>query len=275
MLDVEHSQRWCAQTMRAHATSFYFSTRLLPALKREAIEALYGLFRFTDDAADEPGPKLSERRASFARIRADIDGLPMFSHRTHAPWFMAVRRAFERFPIDIQDVRRLASGCESDLEPQPIRTMRDLEAYSASVAGTVGRCTLPVLGLRDDDSLRRAERLGIAMQYTNILRDIQKDREMGRHYLPTDAFPEVALSELMAIVAQSARTYYRECEVLAARLPNDGSRAALLITSSVYEGILDRLRRRKYDPSGERVYVPLESKMLIAFRSLYRSYVGF
>ncbi|MDQ2864805.1 MAG: phytoene/squalene synthase family protein [Candidatus Eremiobacteraeota bacterium] len=275
MLDLPQSRRWCSQTMRAHAKSFYFSTRLLPKDKREAIEALYGLFRFADDAADEPGPTPFQRRDVFTSIHRDLDGIKEPSHCTDAPWFAALKDAIRRYPIDVSDVRRLVEGCESDLVPRTIETLADLETYSQAVAGTVGRTSLPVLGASDTDSLARGERLGVAMQYTNVLRDIEDDRRMGRNYLPRAAFPGESTPTIMFEIARVARTYYAESAVLATRLPNDGSRAALLMTSAIYEGILDRLARTGYDPLAGRVYVPLASKVTIALRSLVHAYAGF
>lgn len=275
MHELQASRAWCLDVMRVHAKSFYFSTRLLPKAKREAIEALYGLFRFADDTADEPGPTPAQRAEIFSAIRRDLAALSERRHASDMPWFLAVRDAMERFPIALRDVRRLVDGCASDLVPPDVRTMEDLEEYSGSVAGTVGRTSLPVLGASDDDSLARGERLGIAMQFTNVLRDVEEDRQMGRNYLPFASFPGMPVSGVMRAIAERARAYYRESDVLALRLPNDGSRAALLMTSSIYEGILDRLDRRAFDPSAGRAFVPLRSKLTIALRSLVHAYVGF
>ena len=275
MDELQASRAWCADVMRTHAKSFYFSTRLLPKFKREAIEALYGLFRFADDTADEPGPTMETRREIFSQIRRDVAGLRRPGHRSQMPWFAAVNDALERYPIDLNDIERLIRGCESDLEPPSIATLRDLETYAAAVAGMVGRTTLAVLGASDLDSLRRGERLGIAMQFTNVLRDIEEDRRMGRSYLPHASFPGLSTEALVAKLSGVARAYYREAEVLAARLPNDGSRAAVLMAASIYRGILDRLVRGGYDPLRGRVYVPLASKVTIALREIIHAYVGF
>lgn len=274
MTSLDRSRPWCAAVMRAHAKSFYFSTRLLPAVKRRAVEALYGLFRTADDLADEPGMPLRERYAEFERMLEAVANLRAPGYTCDAPWFAAVRDAVERFPIALDDVRRLIEGCRSDLEDPGIATVEDLYRYSAAVAGTVGRCSMPILGAADADSLDRGERLGIAMQYTNVIRDVAEDRALGRNYLPQQEFPGASDAQIMRELAGIAREYYREARVLAARVPNDGSRAALLMTAEIYGGILDRVERQDYDPLRGRAYVPGREKIWRAARCLIEAYTG-
>ncbi|HET9029570.1 MAG TPA: phytoene/squalene synthase family protein [Candidatus Aquilonibacter sp.] len=273
-MTLEHSRRWCANVMREHAKSFYLSTRILPRAKRHAVEALYGLFRTADDLADEPGPPDDQRLAALdetmEQVERAADGAT-----GDAPWFAAVADAFARFPIDRRDVLRLIEACRGDVVPAALHTMDDLYAYSACVAGTVGRASMAILGAADEDSLVRGERLGVAMQYTNVLRDVEEDRLRGRSYLPFEDFPGEPVSSVMRQVALHARAYYLEAPVLAGRVPNDGSRAALLMTADIYQAILDRLERRAFDPTLGRAYVPQTEKLRRALACLVQSYVGF
>jgi phytoene synthase len=273
--DFDTSQAWCSAVMRANAKSFYFSTRLLPRAKREAVEALYALFRTVDDFADEPEYSDRQRLLGIEAIERDLEHLDDPEYLTDAPWFAAVRRAFESFPIDLAAAQRLIAGCKRDLEPVEIVSMDELERYSAAVAGTVGLCSMPILGAGDPDSLARGERLGIAMQLTNILRDVDEDRRLGRNYLPMQAFPGHSVPEVMHAIAGVARRYYSESRVLASRVPNDGSRAALLVTSDIYGGILDHLERRNFDPSLGRAYVGTGEKLRRALRCVVVAYTGF
>lgn len=224
--------------MRVQAKSFFLATRFLPQVKREAVEAIYGVFRTADDFADLPGLEPYERYARLAAIERDLARIRDPQHESDAPWFSAVRRAFANFPIDVTDALRLIRACRRDVDGFACETMQDLEEYCAAVAGTVGRCAMPILGAADADSLDRAERLGIALQLTNILRDVEADRGLGRSYLPgarADKRPE----DIRRRVVERARAYYREAAVLARRLPNDGSRFALLTAADLYEGVLD------------------------------------
>lgn len=261
--------------MRDRAKSFYFATRVLPPAKRSAVEALYGFCRFTDDIADAAGPSAAERRATFTAIRSALLELGTAHGEGAFAWLPALRCTFERFPLDVRDALRLVDGCERDLEPADVGSMDELHAYAVAVAGTVGRCTLPILGANDPDSLARGELLGVAMQYTNVLRDVAEDRAMGRNYLPRREFYGVPIPQIMRDVARRARSYYLEARMLAPRVPNDGSRMALLLAGAVYEGILDRLARRDYDPFSGRASVPLPSKLGCAVRSMFVAYAGF
>ncbi len=272
--DTEQSQAWCASVMRRKSKSFYFSTRVLPRAKREAVEALYGLCRFADDAADEPDIPREDRLHILDAVERDICSLRTSDVESDAPWSPALRRALYRFPIDIDDLLRLVRGCRSDVDGVQIRCMEELEAYSVAVAGTVGRCAMPILGAHDQDSLCRAERLGVAMQFTNVLRDVEDDRRMGRNYMPVDEWSGVELCDVMRNLAGRARVYYRESSVLATRVPNDGSRASLIMTSAVYQGILDKLEKRGFDPKRGRAHVSTVAKLTLAVRSLISSYAG-
>ncbi len=272
--DKQRSQAWCADVMRRKSKSFYFSTRILPRAKREAIEALYGVCRFADDAADEPDIPREVRLRILAGVERDLSMLRAVGHISPAPWFPALHDALERFSIAIDDLLLLVHGCRSDVDGVHIRCVEELETYSAAVAGTVGRCAMPVLGAHDEDSLRRAERLGIAMQFTNVLRDVEEDRRMGRNYMPLGERSGAELSEVMRHLAGRARVYYRESTVLAGGIPNDGSRASLMMTSAVYEGILDQLQARGFDPSGGRAHVGTVGKLTRAARSVIAAYVG-
>ena len=235
--------------MRAEAKSFFLATRFLRRPKREAVEAIYALFRTADNLADEPEFDDAQRRDGLSTIDRTLKRIRDPACVCKAPWFPAVRRAFARFPIAIEDASRLIDACRRDVDGITCETMDDLERYAAAIAGTVGRCSMPILGASDSDSLDRAERLGIALQLTNILRDREADRAIGREYLPrsTPAKPE---AELLRDVARRAHIYYREASVLAPRLPNDGSRVALLAASNLYEGVLDDLERRNFDSRG-------------------------
>ena len=271
---ADRSQSWCAAVMKRESKSFFFSTRILPRKKREAVEALYGVCRFADDAADEPGLTAEERFAVLDAVERDIAMLRSAGHASDFPWFPALQCAFACFPISTFEVTRLVRGCRDDVDGVEVRSMDDLERYAGAVAGTVGRCAMAILGASDADSLARGERLGIAMQFTNVLRDVEEDRRMGRNYLPLEEFSGKPAQEVMKVVSARARLYYRESQVLASRVPNDGSRASLVMTGAVYEGILDKLESRGFDPRLGRAHVGTIGKITRALRSCAFVYAG-
>jgi 15-cis-phytoene synthase len=266
------SAEYCRGVMRRHARSFYFATRVLPVEKRTGIEALYAFFRNVDDAVDEGDATLCERRAHLQRFRDAVVALQAQGD-SGEPWFPALALAFDRFDLDTQPLLELIDGCESDLFDVDVERMDDLERYARAVAGTVGRSVMPILGASDDDALLLGERLGVAMQLTNVLRDVDEDARLGRNYLPRREFPGAATNDVMRYVAARARTYYASGRTLAQRVPNDGSRAALLMAATFYEGILTRLERREFAPAG-RAYVGRVAKWGLAAKCFVSAYTG-
>lgn len=230
---LSESRRWCRALLRREAKGFFRATRLLRRSEREAVEAIYGLFRTADDIADEPGPSREERVCMLDELAQTVRDIRAPSCESAAPWLLAVRDAFARYPIAIDDALRLIDACRSDAQGATIETYAELERYCACVAGTVGRCAMAILGASDVDSLERAERLGIALQLTNILRDVVRDRAIGRSYLPRDASADE--------IVRRARAYYEEAGVLARRLPDLRSRLAVLLAARLYARNLDRL----------------------------------
>ncbi len=274
MSGLRASRSFCRRIMRAHSRSFYLSTRLLPRAKRSAIEALYAFFRCVDDAADT-GTLTTERRRQLLRgYRHDVGALGRAGYAGDAPWFPALAAAHAAFGLDRVPLLQLVDGCARDLERVDLRSMDDLEEYARAVAGTVGRSVIPILGASDADSLQRAERLGIAMQFTNILRDVAEDRAMGRNYLPLAEFPSESASAVMRRIAGRARGYYREARQLQHRLPNDGSRAAFLMAHAFYERILCGIEERAFDPNGARVIVSDARRISLAARCVITAYTG-
>ncbi len=264
---------YCRQVMRHHARSFYFATRLLPAAKRDAIEALYAFFRCVDDAADEGNAAITTRRARLHAYRRAVESLHGGPDACEEPWFDALSGAYERYTIDRRPLLELIDGCESDLGTVDISTMNDLETYARAVAGTVGRSVVPILGATGADALALGERLGVAMQLTNVLRDVADDERQGRNYLPLREFPGGGGTEAMRAVAAHARRHYAAGRALVRRVPNDGSRAALLMAATFYEGILARIERRGFDRAG-RAFVGSAAKWGLAAKCLVSAYTG-
>jgi phytoene synthase len=177
---VGDAYRACESITRLQARNFYYGIRLLPAAKRSALCAVYALARRIDDIGDgdlSPAAKsqgLAEVRASLRDIGASTD-----------PVLVAVADAARRFPIPLGAFDEVIDGVEMDLSGRTYDTFDDLVGYCRCVAGSVGRLCLGVFGSRPDPRASEyADTLGIALQQTNILRDIREDLLGGRMYLP-------------------------------------------------------------------------------------------
>jgi 15-cis-phytoene synthase len=248
----KRSQAWCAATMFREAKRFFFATRLLPRAKRKALEALYAVFRTADDLADEPGFSDAQRRCGLAAIRHDLRNVRSPSQESTAPWFAAVHAAFARYPIAISDALGVVDGCAAELDEQPIVSLADLERVAAAITGGVARCAVAILGACDEESLQRAQQLGVAMQLTNMLRDCEEDRARGRDYFGFAGQNAADLLHVKRDAARRAKEYYEQASALAAKLPNDGSATAVLIAAKLYRAILERLERSDFKPRRPR-----------------------
>ena len=259
----------CERLGRASASSFMQAFRLLPADRRCGLAALYAFCRVVDDAADESacaGSAVAAWRGELARA---LDG-----SATH-PIAVAIGDAVRRFGISPQHLEEILVGVEMDLERRRYETFDELRDYCYHVAAAVGLAALPIFGCRDPQSRVYAEALGIALQLTNILRDLAEDAERGRIYLPLEDLRRfgyrerdllthtrnAAFCELMAFECARARELYHAA---CAALPR-GDRRALAPAEAmrrVYQRLLARIVADPGAVFGPRVSVPLHEKVL-------------
>jgi len=281
VIDLAESYRFCGAVSRREAKNFYYSFLLLPPARRRSMCALYAFLRRTDDLADEPGPADGKRR-SLDAWRADLDRALAGSPDAW-PGLPALADAVRRHAIPPRHLHEVIDGVVMDLEPRPFATFDDLYAYCYKVASAVGLSCIHIWGFQSDDG--RAERLaescGVALQLTNILRDVREDALLGRIYLPRedlDRFgvapeelsaprPGARLRALFEFQARRAYNYYREGDPLV-RLVAPVGRPVLRTIVGVYRSLLDEIARRDYDVLAGRVSLPAWRKMAIMARSL-------
>ncbi|WP_284639923.1 phytoene/squalene synthase family protein [Paenibacillus silviterrae] len=263
----------CEEVVKKHSSSFYRAFSVLPVDKRNAVWAIYAFCRTVDNIVDgQPGqavPLLNEFEISFDRM---LSGRP----EPHPHW-LALRDVFDRYPMDAAPFWDMVLGQRLDLKKFRYRTQAELEHYCYLVAGTVGLMLLPVLSpVHSDDMKRKAVKLGVAMQITNILRDVAEDYERGRVYLPEDVMSRYGYSEQDIAAGSSARgwaplfrhlaEWAEECynEGLSAQLhyPRD-SRLALASAALIYRQILVESRLRHGDVFSSRVRVSNMKKVTL------------
>ena len=181
-MSLEAAYAECRAVARASGSTFYAGMRLLPGDRRDAIFAIYALARRIDDIADgELSP--DEKLEALAEVRAQLRRLS----EADDPVFAAVADAARRYPIPLDAFDDLVAGAEMDVRGHDFATFADTELYGKRVAGSIGRLTLGVFETSDREQADRlAEELGVALQLTNILRDLSEDLRNGRRYLPAD-----------------------------------------------------------------------------------------
>ncbi|MEU9023046.1 presqualene diphosphate synthase HpnD [Actinomadura sp. NPDC048394] len=181
-MDAAGAYRHCEEVVRSQARNFSYGIRLLPPPKRRALSAVYAFARRIDDIGDDVDAPPDARLAALAAERgrlADPGAHP------DDPVMVALADAARRMPIPLEAFGELIDGCEADVRGAAYDTFDDLLWYCRCVAGSVGRLSLGVFGAADLRVARtRADALGVALQLTNILRDVREDRLGGRVYLP-------------------------------------------------------------------------------------------
>jgi phytoene synthase len=272
---LRESLRACAEVTREHAKSFHFCSHVLPAYKRAAAFAVYAFCRYVDDRVDRRPPGAVEAGRFEAELRQDLEDIE--AGRSRLPFAPAFAAAATEFGIDREWCLELIRGCCRDEAAVRMLNFEELELYCYQVASTVGLMMSRIFGLENPEGVRRAVELGIALQLTNILRDVDADYKLGRVYLPANELAEAGVTErdiaqrncndawrqLMRRQIMRARTYYRSSEVGLVFLDNDGSRFATRLISRIYGGILTEIERLDYDVFSERAYVSTARKLWI------------
>jgi len=275
---ISQSYLECRRVAREASSNFYYAFFMLPQAKRDALCALYAFMRLVDDVSDTVGGP-AEKQRGLARWRAVLDSAVSGDVSGHAI-LPAFADTMERFHIPPRYFHDLISGAEMDLSVADYATFDRLREYCYRVAGTVGLTCLQVFEFDDPHAPDLAEKLGIAFQLTNILRDVSADYEMGRVYLPTEDLERFgvrplelahgpltpALRDLLAFEAGRAWNLYREGVELIPRVHQD-SRAALWALVRIYSGLLRRIETRGYDVFSARARLSTAEKTKILLRA--------
>jgi phytoene synthase len=277
-----------ARLTRESGTSFYNAFRILPEQKREAIYAFYTFCRLVDDCVDDPD---GEGEAGLVRWLEEVDRC--YAGRPQTPLGSELAQAVARFPIPRTVFAEIIEGCRMDLTIVRYETEEDLLIYCRRVASAVGLGCIEIFGYEDPITREYAEQLGLALQLTNIVRDVSADAARGRIYLPlsdlrrfglteADVLAEAKLSgpcrrpEMRALLAHEADRA-EERYVRARRLLPRNERRSMLaaeIMAAVYHRVLEEVRRRGYPLAGPRVSLSRWSKIALALRTVTRVYSG-
>ncbi len=260
----------CREITKASAGNFYYGIRLLPRDRRLALCSVYAFARRIDDVAD--GTLADDEKArELARLRAALDGLA----GSDDPQLQALADAARRYPIPLAAFRDLIDGAELDVHGVVVETFDDLVAYCRRVAGSIGRLSVGVFGAREiERASALGDDLGVALQLTNILRDLREDWQEGRVYLPREdlerfgAIPPQFTPELIRFEAARAQEWFDRGLQLLPLLDRPAA-ASVSAMAGIYRRLLARIER---DPEvvlrAERLSLPGWEKSWVAARSL-------
>jgi squalene synthase HpnC/squalene synthase HpnD len=294
---IVRSYENCHQIARAARSNFYYAFYLLPKPKRDGLAALYAFMRLVDDVADE-GNSISEKQRGLARWRAAFDeavtghsqlfdgtaakplpGEPLFGEAEVLPALVDTMR---RFHMPGRYLHDLISGAEMDLTVKTYPTFDRLKEYCYRVAGTVGLTCTHVFGFSDPRALDLAEKLGLAFQLTNIIRDVREDAALGRVYIPDEDLARynvtpadfakneatLGIRELLRFEADRAwQMYEAGAELL--DLVDADSRGTLWLLVHTYNALLARIESLDFAVFGERVRLSKAERMIFIARAKF------
>jgi phytoene synthase len=289
--DVEAAYRHCETITRQQAKNFAYGIALLPAAKRRALSAVYAFARRIDDIGDGTLPvpeKLAALQASRQAVTALAEHGPAEAAAAGDLVLLALGDAADRFPVPLAAFGELIEGCEADVNGVAYDTFDALEYYCRCVAGSIGRLSLGVFGCADPAvAAPLADDLGVALQLTNILRDVREDLGNGRVYLPADDLArfgctlapagqdpkggdgtiEGPMAELMRFEADRARRWYGVGMQLMPLLDRR-SAACTGAMAGIYRRLLEHISARPQDALAARMSLPGREKALIAVGAL-------
>jgi 15-cis-phytoene synthase len=273
---LERDYERCAEITRRASSNFYYAFMLLPVERRRALYAVYAFCRFVDDIADDD--TVTEPGQMLARWRWELDNV--FANTPTRAVSRALADNVRRFNLPRRYLEEVIDGVEMDLTRRRYDTFADLSLYCRRVASAVGLICIEIFGYRNPATRIYAERLGLAFQLTNILRDVREDAQRGRIYLPLEDLSHFGVSEdeilnsaytprfraLMEFEATRARQYYREAENA---LPAEDQPTMLAAEGMrlIYAALLERIVRSNYRVFDRRLSLSATRKLYLIGRA--------
>ena len=273
MTALELAYEECRSITRREAKNFYYAFLTLPASRRKAIYVAYAFCRHCDDSVDRVA-STQEKLSNLRVLQQKLDGA--YAGHANEAVFIALADTAERYDIPLEYFREVIAGVESDLVKNRYEDFEQLRYYCYQVASVVGLICLQIFGYQDAAAKVHAADLGLAMQLTNIARDVQEDLEFDRIYLPQDEIARFGYSEtelragvvndsftqLMRFQAQRAKYYFRSGFQLLPYLSRR-SRACPAVLGQLYQKVLERIEDADYDVLHHRVSLSTGQKVRV------------
>ncbi|HEX7644975.1 MAG TPA: presqualene diphosphate synthase HpnD [Burkholderiaceae bacterium] len=271
---------YCQQKAAQSGSSFYYSFLFLPPERRRAITALYALCREVDDTVDEcTDVQVARTKLVWWRkeIAAMQEGKP-----TH-PVTQALQPHLQTYSIDSKHLLAIVDGMEMDLDQTRYLDYAGLKNYCWHVASVVGILSASIFGSTRPETLQYAEKLGLAFQLTNIIRDVGEDARMGRIYLPVNELQQFNVTaadilnarhsdnfvKLMQFQAQRAQQAYDEAFALLPREDRRSQRPGLIM-AAIYRAVLDEIERDGFHVLNQRISLTPIRKLWLAWKTYVR-----
>ncbi|MCD2516638.1 presqualene diphosphate synthase HpnD [Massilia sp. G4R7] len=272
---------YCQQKTAQSGSSFYYSFLFLPPERRRAITALYAFCREVDDTVDETSDA-SVARIKLAWWRTEVSA--MYKGTPTHPVTQALQPHIATYDLKEEHLLAIVDGMEMDLDQSRYLDYAGLQKYCWRVAGVVGILSASIFGYKNTQTLAYAEKLGLAFQLTNIIRDVGDDARKGRIYLPVNELQQFNVTAadilnfrhsekfeaLMAFQAERAQRTYDEALAL---LPKEDRRAQRpgLMMAAIYRTLLDEIERDKFHVLNQRISLTPLRKLWLAWKTYVRT----
>jgi phytoene synthase len=273
---------YCAAKVKASSSSFAASFRFLDPPRRQAINALYAFCREVDDVVDEcSDPAIAQ--AKLAWWRDELGKLEDSRRKPEHPVTQALAAARERFDLPVEQLEEIIDGMQMDLDLSRHADFAQLQLYCHRAAGVVGLLAAEIFGYTDRRTLKYAHTLGLALQLTNIIRDVGEDARRGRIYLPQDELARFGVAErdilngrhtpefaaLMDFQAQRARAHYERAFSALPTADRKAQRAGLVM-AAIYRTLLDEIEEDGFLVLDRRTSLPPARKAWLALKTWLR-----
>lgn len=283
MLQLKEAYEECRLITKREAKNFFYAFITLPPQKRRAIYAAYAFCRHCDDAVDQDNSKDGKLEA-LSDLQSQLEAT--YQNRPQGAVFTALGHAAQTYRIPKEYFQDVISGVEMDLTKHRYETFDELRLYCYRVASAVGLICLEIFGYRDPKAKEHAVDLGLAMQLTNIMRDVQEDLKRDRIYIPQQEMEQYGYTEedlrlgilndpqrrLMGFQAQRAREYFQSGAKLMPYL-SPRSRACPAVLAQLYRHILDRIEGNNYNVFDDRIRLSGREKLLVTTTTWLKSFL--
>jgi len=278
--ELRQAYSHCRAITRYHAKTFYLATRFLPNEKQRGIFAIYGMCRYLDNLVDDAEDLIKKKKLPLSEVDLKLDEFKINLDRVYNdevvndPILIAYSDALKNFNVPKELPLTLIEGVRQDLDKNRFWNFEEVYDYSYKVASVVGLMTSEVFGYSSKEALNKAVDLGIAMQLTNILRDVGEDLERDRIYLPKEELEMFSITEqelfnkeksekfkeLMKFQIERARKYYKSA-FSGIEMLNKDSRLPVYLAYRNYSRILDKIEENEYDVFHKRAFLNQSEKI--------------
>lgn len=278
-LEIAKGFKKAKKITKKNAKSFYFASFFLGRSQKKSAYSIYAICRISDDSVDEN----NNGKLSLGRIKEKID-LAYSKNSLRQPLLLSFQKTINKFKIPKKPFKQLIKAMEMDLEKKSYQSWPELYDYCYKAAGVIGLIMLYIFSFKKEEAKKYAVSLGIAMQLTNILRDIKEDYRRGRVYLPQDELKKFKVNpdcfqkektdtpfiDLMKFQIKRAKKYYCQSEKGVKLISGRRNRLTVCLMKNIYQAILDEIEKNNYNIFQKRARTSFFNKICLSLKTIIK-----